>query len=293
VSTCRSTEVKRRPTDKPVDDQVSAEDLKVGLAMYINKELARYKMLSHLLPVPLTGNGLYKSCSDAFLLCKLINLSVRGTVDERALSKLEGSKEKKQQANADNLTLALESARSIGCQIDDSTISAVIREDKDVITQLLVDLLKARAVHSKEADQFGSHVFSSPSVLLSLFGVRVSDHKMQSKDEKDDVDAMTAETATTLYKNDPVQKVDTKGIGLREKQKQKQLQDVKLDVKYNDTSTSKGFIPDDKQPPIVALASDDRDEQKVLKVPDSGADSYESRAAARKAARERRRAEKK
>lgn len=68
VSTCRSTEVKRRPTDKPVDDQVSAEDLKVGLAMYINKELARYKMLSHLLPVPLTGNGLYKSCSDAFLL---------------------------------------------------------------------------------------------------------------------------------------------------------------------------------------------------------------------------------
>jgi hypothetical protein len=108
----------------------------------------------------------------------------------------------------------LESARSIGCQIDDSTISAVIREDKDVITQLLVDLLKARAVHSKEADQFGSHVFSSPSVLLSLFGVRVSDHKMQSKDEKDDVDAMTAETATTLYKNDPVQKVDTKGIAL-------------------------------------------------------------------------------
>ena len=48
--------------------QISTEDLRVGLATYINKELGSQKSLKHLLPVPLTGKGLYHSCSDPLLL---------------------------------------------------------------------------------------------------------------------------------------------------------------------------------------------------------------------------------
>ena len=79
------------------------------------------------------------------------------------------------------------------------------------------------------------------------------------------------------------------GIGLQAKQKQNQPQDVK-----HDETSSGSYIPDDvKQPPSVLLMGDERDEQEVLKGPDGGSKSYESRAAARKAAREKRRAEKK
>lgn len=53
-----------------------------------------------------------------------------------------GSRDQRQQAKIDNLTLALESARAVGCQIDDTTLTSVLNEDKDIITQLLVDLLK-------------------------------------------------------------------------------------------------------------------------------------------------------
>ena len=73
---------------------------------------------------------------------KLINKSVPGTVDLRALSKISGSAAQQNEAMEDNMTLVIESARAIGCQVSDSMLDKIIQRDPEVINNLLVDLIR-------------------------------------------------------------------------------------------------------------------------------------------------------
>ena len=79
-----------------------------------------------------------------FLCSKLINKSVRNTVDLRALTTITSSMpaSEREEAVQENMTLTTESARAIGCQVTDSTGDLIIRRDPPTIRSFLIDLIR-------------------------------------------------------------------------------------------------------------------------------------------------------
>ena len=76
---------------------------------------------------------------------KLINKSVRGTVDLRALTKTpppSASSYEKEEAIEENMTLVVESARAIGCSISEGMEVKLAEGDPTTIDKFLVDLIK-------------------------------------------------------------------------------------------------------------------------------------------------------
>ncbi|PAV65658.1 hypothetical protein WR25_12749 [Diploscapter pachys] len=80
---------------------------------WINSNLSGDPDLKRLLPVTLDNGDLYEKVQDGLILCKLINLAVPGTIDERAINK----KSLNTYTKLENLTLALMSSQAIGCNI--------------------------------------------------------------------------------------------------------------------------------------------------------------------------------
>ncbi|CAD6244131.1 GSCOCG00013261001-RA-CDS [Cotesia congregata] len=80
---------------------------------WINTNLGSDPDLKHLLPIDPEGRLLYDKVKDGILLCKIINHSCPDTIDERTINKEKLTLYKKHE----NLTLALSSAQSIGCNI--------------------------------------------------------------------------------------------------------------------------------------------------------------------------------
>ncbi|KAL5480026.1 hypothetical protein EMCRGX_G023641 [Ephydatia muelleri] len=92
-----------------------SEEEKIAFVDWINYQLEKDQDLitRALLPVKEDGDGLFTAVHDGLILCKLINTSVPGTVDERAINK---GKLNTFTIN-ENQTLALNSASAIGCNI--------------------------------------------------------------------------------------------------------------------------------------------------------------------------------
>lgn len=80
---------------------------------WINSNLGSDPDLKHLLPIDSEGKTLYDKVKDGILLCKVINHSCPDTIDERAINK----KNLTLYTKLENLTLALGSSQSIGCNI--------------------------------------------------------------------------------------------------------------------------------------------------------------------------------
>lgn len=91
-----------------------SDEEKEGFVEFINDCLGKDPDLKHLLPMNVTNMSLFESVKDGILLCKLINHSVAGTIDERAINK--GTK-----LNAfkitENNNLVINSAKAIGCSV--------------------------------------------------------------------------------------------------------------------------------------------------------------------------------
>ncbi|XP_010545257.1 PREDICTED: fimbrin-1 isoform X2 [Tarenaya hassleriana] len=81
---------------------------------HINRYLGDDPFLEQFLPLDPDSNGLYELVKDGVLLCKLINVAVTGTIDERAINT-------KRVLNPwernENHTLCLNSAKAIGCTV--------------------------------------------------------------------------------------------------------------------------------------------------------------------------------
>jgi len=80
---------------------------------WINTNLANDPDLKHVLPIDPEGKNLYEKVKDGILLCKVVNLSCPDTIDERTIN----TKNLTLYTKHENLTLALYSAQSIGCNI--------------------------------------------------------------------------------------------------------------------------------------------------------------------------------
>uniref|UniRef100_A0A6G1SPM7 Plastin-1 n=1 Tax=Aceria tosichella TaxID=561515 RepID=A0A6G1SPM7_9ACAR len=89
------------------------QEEQAAFSNWINIKLKDDQDLKHLLPLHENGDNLYESIKDGILLCKIINFSCPDTIDERAINK----KNLTLYTKHENLTLALNSAQAIGCNI--------------------------------------------------------------------------------------------------------------------------------------------------------------------------------
>lgn len=91
-----------------------SESEKSAYVAHINGHLGGDPFLSTYLPIDPSTDHLFQVSKDGVLLCKLINVAVPGTIDERAINtkRLLNPWEKNE-----NLTLFLNSAKAIGCTV--------------------------------------------------------------------------------------------------------------------------------------------------------------------------------
>ncbi|XP_069799374.1 plastin-3 [Dendropsophus ebraccatus] len=90
-----------------------SEEEKYAFVNWINKALENDKDCKHVVPMNPNTNDLFRAVADGIVLCKMINLSVPGTIDERAINKKKLTPFTAQE----NLNLALNSASAIGCHV--------------------------------------------------------------------------------------------------------------------------------------------------------------------------------
>jgi len=89
------------------------QEEQAAFSNWINYKLRDDSDLKHILPLSENGENLYEAIKDGILLCKIINFSCPDTIDERAINK----KNLTLYTKHENLTLALNSAQAIGCNI--------------------------------------------------------------------------------------------------------------------------------------------------------------------------------
>ncbi|XP_051716787.1 plastin-3 isoform X1 [Ctenopharyngodon idella] len=90
-----------------------SEEERFAFVNWINTALEHDPDCKHVLPMNPNTDALFKAVGDGIVLCKMINLSVPDTIDERTINK----KKLTPFTIQENLNLALNSASAIGCHV--------------------------------------------------------------------------------------------------------------------------------------------------------------------------------
>ncbi|XP_062341357.1 plastin-3 [Osmerus eperlanus] len=90
-----------------------SEEERYAFVNWINTALEKDPDCKHALPMDPDTDSLFKAMGDGVVLCKMINLSVPDTIDERTINK----KKLTPFTIQENLNLALNSASAIGCHV--------------------------------------------------------------------------------------------------------------------------------------------------------------------------------
>ncbi|KAF7826974.1 fimbrin-5-like [Senna tora] len=109
------------------------ESEKASYVAHINSYLAEDKFMKQFLPIDASTNALFDLAKDGVLLCKLINVAVPGTIDERAINT---KKVLNPWERNENHTLCLNSAKAIGCTV----VNIGTQDLVEARIQLLADL---------------------------------------------------------------------------------------------------------------------------------------------------------
>ncbi|GAB4849713.1 fimbrin [Ancistrocladus abbreviatus] len=106
---------------------------------HINSFLGDDPFLSQFLPLDPATNDLFNLAKDGVLLCKLINVAVPGTIDERAINK-------KRILNPwernENHTLCLNSAKAIGCTVVNIGTQDLVEGRPHLVLGLISQIIK-------------------------------------------------------------------------------------------------------------------------------------------------------
>ncbi|GAB2279838.1 fimbrin, variant 3 [Dionaea muscipula] len=106
---------------------------------HINSYLGDDPFLSQFLPLNPATNDLFDLAKDGVLLCKLINVAVPGTIDERAINT-------KKQLNPwernENHTLCLNSAKAIGCTVVNIGTQDLVEGRPHLVLGLISQIIK-------------------------------------------------------------------------------------------------------------------------------------------------------
>jgi len=103
---------------------------------WINTNLGQDPTLAHILPIE--DHHLYEAVKDGILLCKVVNHSCPDTVDERVINMRPNSV----YTQHENLTLALTSAQSIGCNLVNIDANDLIKGTPHLVLGLLWQIIR-------------------------------------------------------------------------------------------------------------------------------------------------------
>lgn len=115
------------------------ESEKASYVAHINGYLAEDKFLQQFLPIDPATDALFDLAKDGVLLCKLINIAVPGTIDERAINT-------KRVLNPwernENHTLGLNSAKAIGCTVVNIGTQDMVEGRPHLVLGLISQIIK-------------------------------------------------------------------------------------------------------------------------------------------------------
>ncbi|KAG9149392.1 hypothetical protein Leryth_003347, partial [Lithospermum erythrorhizon] len=116
-----------------------SESEKASYVAHINNYLAEDKFLKEYLPIDPLTNDLFEIAKDGVLICKLINVAVPGTIDERAINT-------KRVLNPwernENHTLCLNSAKAIGCTLVNIGTQDLIEGRRHLVLGVISQIIK-------------------------------------------------------------------------------------------------------------------------------------------------------
>ncbi|WCJ37450.1 fimbrin 1 [Euphorbia peplus] len=115
------------------------ESEKASYATHINNYLAEDPFLKEYLPLDPNTNAIFDLIKDGVLLCKLINLAVPGTIDERAINK---KKDLNPWERNENHTLGLNSAKAIGCTVVNIGTQDLVEARPHLVLGLISQVIK-------------------------------------------------------------------------------------------------------------------------------------------------------
>ncbi|TPP56588.1 Plastin-3 [Fasciola gigantica] len=124
-----------------VDDTLHSvsEDEQIAFSSWMERNLKDDPTCEEYFPFLDDGGDLYTKCSDGILLCKIINCSSPGTIDQRAMNI---SKNLTTFQMHENITLALNSARAIGCNVVNIGAGDILNGTKHLLLGLLWQIIK-------------------------------------------------------------------------------------------------------------------------------------------------------
>ncbi|TMW96489.1 hypothetical protein EJD97_007270 [Solanum chilense] len=116
-----------------------SESEKASYVAHINNYLVRDEFLKKFLPIDPSTNDLFEISKDGVLICKLINVAVPGTIDERAINM-------KRMLNPwernENHTLCLNSAKAIGCTVVNIGTQDFIEGRRHLVLGVISQIIK-------------------------------------------------------------------------------------------------------------------------------------------------------
>ncbi|KAM9788538.1 plastin-3-like [Neosynchiropus ocellatus] len=115
-----------------------SEEETFAFVNWINMALATDPDCTHVLPMDPNSDDLFNSVRDGIVLCKMINLSVPDTIDERAITKKKLTAFTEQE----NLNLAVNSASAIGCHVVNIGASDLREGKPHLVLGLLWQIIK-------------------------------------------------------------------------------------------------------------------------------------------------------
>lgn len=115
------------------------ESEKASYVAHINSCLAEDPFLKNLLPLDQSTNALFDLAKNGVLLCKLINVAVPGTIDERAINT---KKDLNPWERNENHTLCLNSAKAIGCTVVNIGTQDLVEARPHLVLGLISQIIK-------------------------------------------------------------------------------------------------------------------------------------------------------
>ncbi|KAL6211018.1 hypothetical protein ACLB2K_016246 [Fragaria x ananassa] len=147
-----------------------SESEKASYVAHINNYLGEDEFLKRYLPIDPSTNDLFEIVKDGVLLCKLINVAVPGTIDERTINT-------KRVLNPwernENHTLCLNSAKAVGCTVVNIGTQDFIEGRRHLVLGVISQIIKIQLLadlNLKKTPQLVELVDNSKDVeeLMSL-----------------------------------------------------------------------------------------------------------------------------
>ncbi|CAN8258149.1 unnamed protein product [Cochlearia groenlandica] len=115
------------------------ESEKAYYVSHINNYLREDPLLESYLPINSATNDLFDLVKDGVLLCKLINVAVPGTIDERAMNT---KKDLNPWERTENISLCLNSAKAIGCTVVNIGAQDIVEGIPHLVLGLIFQIIK-------------------------------------------------------------------------------------------------------------------------------------------------------